>query len=516
MLGKTTLALKGTGKLCYNGLDMRFRLVSSLLFALAIVLTAGCTDKTQELSMRARDEIVSVIVENDHKTPLPKETPQEPAEPKGEERSVTIVNEEEADTVSFDASLVEDADLLTLDMGYKVKVTQGNSSLLEKLPWHKSKVTLTSLIPKTLEGKQRVLSTNFSVEPKRVYEIGNRRYAEFVIENPKQDLDIHIVTKMQIFRCDLSTVKEGKIVNAGSEALDEFLKEEPFIEKSNPQIVALSKRLVGSSELTTVKNIYNFVVSSLSYDDAKAKGSDLRAIGAVAALKQKTGVCVEYADLFVALCRAQGIPAKSVGGIPTEGDNSTKGHAWVEAYIKGLGWVAFDPTWGETGAASFNSLKPAYIYLSDIRNDKTLNNSDIFGYRYVGTQVDIDYSAKIDSARARYLDQTLNGINSQKADLSQTKAQLDASFKELEAAKAELQGLKERLTELKGKLESGSVPDEAGYQGLVDEHNRLVATYNDKVSAYNRRVAAYESLRAQYEAKRKEHNAIIDKYNRIN
>lgn len=65
-------------------------------------------------------------------------------------------------------------------------------------------------------------------------------------------------------------------------------------------------------------------------------------------LKLRMGVCQDFAHVHLGLCRSVGIPARYVSGYffnntrrPREIEAS---HAWIEAWIPGHGWAAFDPT----------------------------------------------------------------------------------------------------------------------------------------------------------------------------
>ena len=98
------------------------------------------------------------------------------------------------------------------------------------------------------------------------------------------------------------------------------------------------------SEADTVKNVFDFVVNHMQYnpfDANKVKGS-------VRALQTGTGVCEEFADLFVSLCRAKGIPARTVAGCDLPFTDYSlsynNGHKWCEVYLKDYGWVLFDAT----------------------------------------------------------------------------------------------------------------------------------------------------------------------------
>jgi transglutaminase-like putative cysteine protease len=67
----------------------------------------------------------------------------------------------------------------------------------------------------------------------------------------------------------------------------------------------------------------------------------------------KQGFCEHYASSFVFLLRAAGVPARVVTGYQGGDINPVDGymivrqsdaHAWAEVWLKGHGWVRFDPT----------------------------------------------------------------------------------------------------------------------------------------------------------------------------
>ncbi|WP_405415605.1 transglutaminase family protein [Maribacter sp. Asnod1-A12] len=64
-------------------------------------------------------------------------------------------------------------------------------------------------------------------------------------------------------------------------------------------------------------------------------------------IAKKKGVCQDFAHLFCALARTNGVPTRYVSGYLDQesgfiGDSQM--HAWVESYIPGIGWKGFDPT----------------------------------------------------------------------------------------------------------------------------------------------------------------------------
>ena len=60
-------------------------------------------------------------------------------------------------------------------------------------------------------------------------------------------------------------------------------------------------------------------------------------------LRDRRGVCQDFAHLMLGLCRAVKIPARYVSGyLATEAASAT--HAWVEVFVPGHGWRGLDPT----------------------------------------------------------------------------------------------------------------------------------------------------------------------------
>ena len=66
---------------------------------------------------------------------------------------------------------------------------------------------------------------------------------------------------------------------------------------------------------------------------------------AAEAFALKHGIAQDFAHIFIAASRSLGIPARYVGGYLCRDDGVSgqdAGHAWAEAYVPNLGWVAFD------------------------------------------------------------------------------------------------------------------------------------------------------------------------------
>ena len=143
---------------------------------------------------------------------------------------------------------------------------------------------------------------------------------------------------------------------------------------ADSKIVQKAKELTKdcNDEVASIKAIYEFVVSNLTYDKQRAETvqsgylPDLDSV-----LAEKKGICFDYAALMTAMLRSQGIPCKLVVGYA-----GTTYHAWINAYSEEQGWISgaiyfdgttwklMDPTFASTGNSSSEIMK----YIGDGKN----------------------------------------------------------------------------------------------------------------------------------------------------
>ena len=86
----------------------------------------------------------------------------------------------------------------------------------------------------------------------------------------------------------------------------------------------------------------DYVISRFKYardvTDASSPIDDL--------LRYGKGVCQDFAHLMLAICRANGVPARYISGYIHRPKKESQSHAWCEIWLPDLGWVGFDPTNG--------------------------------------------------------------------------------------------------------------------------------------------------------------------------
>ena len=146
------------------------------------------------------------------------------------------------------------------------------------------------------------------------------------------------IVTLDVWKRTLSSPEEtdGLVApHTRSRKISRFLGNSPSIETNHPQIQKLAEDIVQGkeSDWEKARTIYDWVRENVEYRfDEELKG-------ALTALKAGHGDCEELTSLFVALCRANDIPARSVW-IP--------GHCYPEFYLE---TAAGDGVWFACQAA---------------------------------------------------------------------------------------------------------------------------------------------------------------------
>ncbi|MCL5090644.1 MAG: transglutaminase-like domain-containing protein [Patescibacteria group bacterium] len=216
---------------------------------------------------------------------------------------------------------------------------------------------------------QTVFFGNISPLPLQVSldEDGNW-FADFLLA-PNQKLKVEVAGQADIF----GRPKTNTTFDFNGNPND-YLEPTKYWETLSPEISEKAK------ELKSPEKIFDFVAKTLNYQYDNL-GQGLRQ-GAVAALKNPDqAVCSEFTDLFIALCRAAGIPARELEGFaytdnPKLNNLSLENdllHSWPEYYDKiQKQWLMVDPTWANTtgGLDYFNKFDlNHFVFVIHGKND---------------------------------------------------------------------------------------------------------------------------------------------------
>lgn len=196
-----------------------------------------------------------------------------------------------------------------------------------------------------------------------------------------------------------------------------YTKAQKYWEADDPEIITLAQKL------KTPENIYHYVADTLSYDYSKVEKGPVERLGAKKALKNPgKSICMEFTDLFIALARAAGIPAREMDGFAYTTNSRLKPvslekdilHSWPEYYDdEKKMWVQVDPTWGNTtqGVDYFHKLDLSHFAFVQ-KGDNSEYPIPAGSYRddYNGKDVQVDITAldtPLSSGKKANLDFTL-------------------------------------------------------------------------------------------------------------
>jgi len=241
-----------------------------------------------------------------------------------------------------------------VNAGYgQFQVFSFNLSYHLENPLPKSSSTEIALPPDT--AFQKVYIQKIEPKPTNVTIDEDGNWLATYDLSPRQRVDITVSGAVQIFASYRSFTK------ASNQQINDNLGQTEYWQVNDPKIKALA------ATLKTPKAIYDYVSQTLHYDVGRVQ-PNVQRMGALAALENPTkAICMEFTDLFIALSRAAGIPAREINGYAyTENpDLQPLGlvadvlHSWPEYYDKDKGiWIPVDPTWGSTtgGVDFFNKL----------------------------------------------------------------------------------------------------------------------------------------------------------------
>ena len=136
-----------------------------------------------------------------------------------------------------------------------------------------------------------------------------------------------------------------------------YISPSAYVDSNNQSVVDLVYQIVTPQmgETEKLKAIHGWVTSSIAYDYQAFLEGNVKVVPASQTLKDKKGVCRDYAFLVAALARASGLQAKVVNGQTWESNGWTpQSHAWNEVYADGQ-WVTVDATW-DAGYIQDNSF----------------------------------------------------------------------------------------------------------------------------------------------------------------
>ncbi|MDR2531095.1 MAG: transglutaminase-like domain-containing protein [Oscillospiraceae bacterium] len=212
----------------------------------------------------------------------------------------------------------------------------------------------------------KVLVTDSNRKVQYKYNLNNKgEFESFPLSEGNGTYSVDVYTNITGTRYALafSTSFEVEL----SDAMSPFLASNQYVDYAEkPDIAKKAESLTRDlkTDIEKIRAVYNFVVKEITYDYDRAKAvtngtlkNYLPDVDDV--LKQKKGICFDYAAVIASMLRMNGIPCRMVLGY-----SGKTYHAWIDVYTSEKGWVntmisfegdkwrMMDPTYASTGKQS--------------------------------------------------------------------------------------------------------------------------------------------------------------------
>jgi hypothetical protein len=146
------------------------------------------------------------------------------------------------------------------------------------------------------------------------------------------------------------------------------------IDPRSPVLRKIVSGLKAAGPVDTARNILGWMKTNVEYKLETTKIGKLDFTSVDELVERGHAECKGYTMLFVGLCRAAGVPARSVWGLTRVAPGQDRrfgdiaSHNWAEVYVSGVGWVPVDPQHPETlGFLPTNDIR---IFM-DVTRSKT-------------------------------------------------------------------------------------------------------------------------------------------------
>lgn len=194
-------------------------------------------------------------------------------------------------------------------------------------------------------------------------------FAYFTFKNVKAGEEVKAEMKV---RADIYEIRYfidpdivGPLSLVPEDIREKYLIDDIKYSLNDPVIQNAVKEAVGDEKnpYWIARKIYKYVQEKMHYE--LAGGWNV----APTVLKRGSGSCSEYSFVYIAMCRAAGIPTRFAGSVVIRGDDASYDdvfHRWVEIYLPNYGWIPVDPSGGdepepEKQAEYFGGLKNRFL-----------------------------------------------------------------------------------------------------------------------------------------------------------
>jgi transglutaminase-like putative cysteine protease len=176
--------------------------------------------------------------------------------------------------------------------------------------------------------------------------------------------------------------------NIPADIQSQYLSDEDYYDINHSMVQNSVNTAIGTetNPYLKAKKIHDYIILHLSYNISG--GWDPAPI----VLRRGDGSCSEFTYVFIAMCRAAGIPARYVGGTILGGSSGPNPiphydkyfHRWAQFYVSPYGWIPVDVTWDNSidgdnvVAYDYFGVTDNYLLITTVAGAY----SNVFGWTY--------------------------------------------------------------------------------------------------------------------------------------
>jgi sugar lactone lactonase YvrE len=218
-------------------------------------------------------------------------------------------------------------------------------------------------VPGDLDNQEIIETIQYDPMPENfVVDRWGQKFAHFHFKNigPGSFLMPKMKVKAKLYHTEYIIFPErvGKLEAIPKELKAKYLADGLKYDMKNPIIQQAVQQAIGNERhpYWMVRKIFDYICDKIDYN--------LKPLGgwnpAPTVLKRGTGSCSEFTFIFIAMCRASGLPARYAGSIVVRSED--KGiddvwHRWAEVYLPNYGWIPVDVSAGDSPIPSQRARK---------------------------------------------------------------------------------------------------------------------------------------------------------------
>lgn len=223
---------------------------------------------------------------------------------------------------------------------------------------------IAALVPRNTDT-QTCRSFNIIISPlpevleEHIDFFGNKLYY-FVIEQEHEELTVTVRSQVEIINGmetklpypvhSWESVRDMLLASTG-----EYMNEKQFTHPTEITAATEEIRSYAQRSFTAGRPLFEAaydLINRIYTDFTFTPGFTTISTPLSVVMKERKGVCQDFAHLAISCIHSMGLPARYVSGyletVAPEGKEKLTGvdasHAWIAVFIPGMGWVDFDPT----------------------------------------------------------------------------------------------------------------------------------------------------------------------------